>query len=111
MRVAMATISHTYIAQVLILHFVYRLWSMSSSSPEPVFILPHPCYVYSVCFSSEGFVFTGAYDGNIRLWVLPQAPPTSPQVGTQCNLHQNSHIVFFDDTTLFDGTIFRIVSA
>lgn len=38
-------------------------------------ILPHPCYVYTVCFShsdtgADPLVFTGAYDSVIRVWSI-----------------------------------------
>ena len=37
-------------------------------------VLPHPCYVYAVCFTnSDGtdqLVFTGAYDNAIRVWSI-----------------------------------------
>ena len=38
-------------------------------------VLPHPCYVYAVCFSrsdtgADPLVFTGAYDSIIRVWSI-----------------------------------------
>ena len=56
-----------------------RLWSVEGSSP--VCVLPHPCFVYSVCFSSAERLFTGAFDGCIRVWSVTA---DGAQVGLQC---------------------------
>ena len=73
----------------------YRVWSLLSGVEMSV--LPHPCYVYSVCFgpthtpphpvtshtssstlhSSHVTLFTGAYDKLVRVWTLA---PDSVQV-------------------------------
>ena len=52
-----------------------RVWSWTSSTAsEPMAVLPHPCYVYAVCFSNsddtDQLVFTGAYDNAIRVWSI-----------------------------------------
>ncbi len=55
---------------------MYRVWSLEEAGSEPRATLPHPCYVYCVCFvtgeqwAGSTVLATGAYDGYIRIWSI-----------------------------------------
>ena len=52
----------------------HRVWCLEHRDGLPLCVLPHPCFVYAVCFTNSAEeLFTGAYDGSIRLWQVNSA--------------------------------------
>ena len=76
------------------IYYPDRVWSLASpTASEPLAVLPHPCYVYTVYFSTtdtgtDQLVFTGAYDNVIRVWSI-----TSDSYKVHCLLIVSATII------------------
>ena len=70
-----------------------RVWSLSHSSHSPhscYKLLPHPSYVYCVCFhpSSQTILFTAGYDREIRVWGIGALGVNSSQILREFRSHE-----------------------
>lgn len=83
-----------------------QVWPVSKEKATPV-ILPHPCFIYSCKFcphpSNQYLIFTGAFDGFIRLWSVAKCFESShsshstkePDLLRQLDGHQG-HVLSLD---------------
>ena len=82
-----------------------QIWPVSKEKATSV-ILPHPCFIYSCKFcphpSNQYLIFTGAFDGFIRLWSVAKCFESShsshskePDLLRQLDGHQG-HVLSLD---------------